>query len=87
MSYKEYCPTPTGFSSSSRFVLKVDSLAMDSEAAARLKDKSLAHIEREVARRVLKNVEASLACYDLNKTLTKEDLINALLQVRQGYDL
>src|SRR6266702_7256261 len=83
MAFKQYCPTPDGrFSTVARFELNVNSLSMDSECAAMLKNKSLAYIEREVARRVLKNIEASIACYDLNRTLTREDLIDALAQVK-----
>jgi hypothetical protein len=87
-AFKEYCPTPDGrFSTVQRFELKVDNLSMDAEAATLLAGKPLTVIEQEVARRVLKNVEASLACYDLRKELSREDVINALAQVRKGYDL
>lgn len=88
MAFKQYCPMPSGgFSQTERFEMKVTSLSMDSEVAARLRGRSLDVIEKEVARRVLKNLETSLSCYDLSRPLSREDLIDALAQVKLGYGL
>jgi hypothetical protein len=82
-----HCPTATGFHPRERFELDVSGLASDADALARLKGKPLDYIEREVARRVLKNVGAVVSCFDLNRTLTKEELVDALALVRNGYQL
>lgn len=60
---------------------------MDADDRKRLTNKSLATVEKEVARSVLKNVEHVLECFELGKKYTQEELIDALALVRRGYDL
>jgi hypothetical protein len=56
--------------------------------SADLKGLTLDVVEREVARRVLKNVETALGTFDLNtQTLDRRAVIDALTMIKKGYGL
>ena len=56
--------------------------------SADLEGQALDVIEREVARRVLKNVETALGTFDLHtQTLDRRAVIDALTMIKKGYGL
>jgi len=82
------CPTPTGFDPVQKFEIQIQKLSMDADCARRLQDQNLITIEQEVARRVLKNVEAALGTFDLSAPdLDRRGLIDALAAVKRGYGI
>lgn len=82
------CPTDSGFDPNSRFELQVSRLSMERDDVLNLQNKSFEVIEQEVARRVLKNVEAALGTFDMHRqTLSKCDVIDVLALLKKGYGL
>jgi hypothetical protein len=82
------CPSATGFDPKQKFELLVNKLSMDADGARGLQGRGLDIVEQEIARRVLKNVEAALGTFDLSApALNRESLIDALALVKKGYGI
>jgi hypothetical protein len=61
---------------------------MEKDDKLSLRNKPFEVIEQEIARRVLKNVEATLGTFDIHEqTIDKRDIIDALALLRKGYGL
>lgn len=88
MATTYHCPTGSGrFHSSNRFKLAVTRLADDPHKAVSLKRKSLAEIEREIARNVIKQLEYQLGILTFSHEVNSADLIDGLNLLRAGYDI
>lgn len=82
------CPTVDGdYHTRERFVLRIQRLACDGDAAAMLANKPLAAIEQEIARRVVKQFEQIFECYDLGRDYTQEEILLGIELIRRGYGL
>jgi hypothetical protein len=86
--FSYHCPTESGFSRVERFELEVCKLSMSVDDVRKLQGRDLEFVEQEIARRVLKNVEAALGTFELKgTTLDRREVIDALTMVKKGYGL
>jgi hypothetical protein len=92
MAVSYHCPTENGkFHKTERFSLDVERLTPTEFQGylGRGRGRTPENLEREVAKRVLKQVEAALAVYDLQSksNYTRQELISNLELIKRGYQL
>lgn len=92
MANSYHCPTDNGkFHQTNRFSLFVDRMTPVDFAGflGRGRGRTPEKLEREIAKRVLKQVEASLSVYNLQSksNFTRQDLIESLELIKRGYEL
>jgi len=81
------CPSSSGFGPL-RFKLQLIRYADDEHAQAALAGASVLALEKEIARRALKNVEDALGLFDLRSPQwSTAEILAALKVVREGYEI
>lgn len=87
MASSYHCPDGEGFHKTRRFKLSVSLLSKDCHSVARLKDRSLDVIEREVARNLIKQLEQQLGLLDLHQEVRRTDVLEGINLIREGYGI
>lgn len=86
-----HCPTENGkFHPTHKFSLYVERLnATDFKKLLTGRGRSYESMEQEIARRVLKQVESTLAVYDLQSKphYNRQELIESLDLIKRGYEI
>jgi hypothetical protein len=81
------CPEDGGFSRSKRFKLVVRKISDDCHAVARLRDREIYEIEREIARNLIKQIESQLGLLDFSRDIHQAEVLDGINLIRAGYDL
>lgn len=82
------CPIEgAGFDERKRFKLKVSRLSDDCHAVKALVGRPLVDVEREIARKLIKQFEQQLGLFDFSKNLTHADILDGINLIRAGYGI
>jgi hypothetical protein len=81
------CPENGGFHRTQRFKLAVSKISDDCHAVARLRDREIYEIEREIARNLIKQLENQLGLLDFSREIRQAEVLDGINLIRTGYDL